>query len=81
MASVIGHVFSNILLYQDMFNWYGRLISRLPGWIYKPLGLCSMCFSGQLAFWFCVIFLDWHWMDIWLIPYSVSVAIYLSDKY
>jgi hypothetical protein len=51
--AVVAVVFSCILVQQDMiFGWYGRLLDRLPEWIGSPLGLCSYCFGGQIAFWY-----------------------------
>lgn len=46
----IGFVFSRILL-EDMLIGYHRLIAKLPEWLYKPLGGCAMCFTGQLTLW------------------------------
>jgi len=46
----IGYVFSRVLL-EDMLAWYHRLILRLPEWLYKPLGGCGACFTGQLTLW------------------------------
>ena len=46
----IGYVFSRVLL-EDMLIPYHRLIARLPDWLYKPLGGCGMCFTGQLTLW------------------------------
>lgn len=35
-----------------IFNWYFKLIERLPSWVAKPLGDCLVCFSGQALFHF-----------------------------
>ena len=51
--SLIGFMFS--ALTQDehtLFSWYGKLIEKLPWYLYKPLGGCYRCFVGQLCFWF-----------------------------
>jgi len=50
--SLIGFMFSALM--QDehtLLSWYGKLISRLPWWLCKPLGGCYRCFVGQLCFW------------------------------
>ena len=35
----------------EVLGWYENLISRLPEWLYKPLGGCAKCFAGQIALW------------------------------
>jgi len=36
----------------EILAWYHRLIERLPGWLYKPLGGCAKCLAGQVALWY-----------------------------
>lgn len=38
-----------------IFEWYAKLIDRLPEWLYKPLGGCYKCFTGQVLFWYYLI--------------------------
>jgi len=38
-----------------IFGWYQRLISNLPEVVWKPLGGCVRCWSGQVCFWFYLI--------------------------
>ena len=38
-----------------IFNFYWKLIDRLPDNWYKPLGGCLMCFTGQVATWYYLI--------------------------
>lgn len=55
-VAVCAYVF--ILLTEEgmIFGWYGRLISKIKfDWIYKPVGGCLACFSGQLATWYYLI--------------------------
>jgi hypothetical protein len=35
-----------------IFAWYQRLINKLPNWLYKPLGGCAKCLTGQVALWY-----------------------------
>ncbi|WP_437918586.1 hypothetical protein [Sphingobacterium sp. LRF_L2] len=79
-CSVIGHVVSTILLYEDVLNWYGKILERLPKMIAQPLGLCVLCFSGQLALWSSFVFSLYHGGG-WFIPYSICGAIFLVAKY
>ncbi len=45
-------VFCEVLIAPGMiFEFYGKLLDRLPEWIAKPLGDCSLCFAGQTALW------------------------------
>ena len=36
----------------ELFGWYQKLIGYLPDWLWKPLGGCVKCFTGQVCFWF-----------------------------
>ena len=57
LLSVTAWTFVNVLEQPDMiFEKYFTLISKLPGHIAKPLGLCSYCLSGQLALWYFIFF-------------------------
>jgi len=31
-----------------IFDWYQKLINRLPEYLWKPLGGCYKCFTGQV---------------------------------
>ncbi|WP_313418830.1 hypothetical protein [Sphingobacterium multivorum] len=82
-SSMVAFIFSEILLYEPVLNWYGRFLGKLPEWLGKPLGLCKKCLAGQLALWasmavaiiFCPIY------ALWLLPYSICLSIYLTTKY
>jgi hypothetical protein len=32
-----------------IFDWYIRLIDKLPDYVKKPIGWCHYCFAGQIA--------------------------------
>lgn len=36
----------------SIFSWYQRLIDPLPEWLWRPLGGCEMCLTGQVLFWY-----------------------------
>lgn len=62
IIGIVGYVFANILIADDMiFGFYSRFLTRmrekgyLAEWIYKPLGGCSTCFTGQIAFWYYLV--------------------------
>ena len=38
-----------------IFGWYQRLIANLPEWLWKPLGGCLVCLTGQVCFWYYLI--------------------------
>jgi len=40
-----------------IFNFYQKWINHLPDWLCKPLGGCYKCFTGQVCFWY---YLIWH---------------------
>jgi len=37
-----------------IFNWYQKLIVKLPDWLCRPLGGCYKCFVGQVCLWYFV---------------------------
>jgi hypothetical protein len=78
--SLITTVFVQLMEPGMIFAFYGRLISRLPIWLYNPLGGCVKCFTGQVAFWFYVIkyFDSYNFFDH---LFFVSAAIFLSLIY
>lgn len=53
--SLIAFVFVKLGEPDEIFAFYQRLISRLPDFIYKPLGGCLKCFTGQVCFWYFLI--------------------------
>lgn len=61
--SLIGYVYSRILLEDILLPWH-RTILKLPTWLYKPLGGCAVCFTGQLTFWGMLPFWKWHYQTI-----------------
>lgn len=45
-------VFVNVLQCEGMiFEWYSRLLEKLPEWIKNPLGACDLCMAGQFGLW------------------------------
>ena len=82
-CSIVGYVFTSILLYEDVLNWYGRLLGKLPGWLGKPLGLCSICFTGQLALWIQIYYCHKieDFANLIYFSYTISLAIFLANKY
>lgn len=36
----------------EIFDWYQKLIFHLPEYLWKPLGGCIKCVTGQVCFWF-----------------------------
>lgn len=49
--SLIAYVFYRLTEPEQIFAFYGKLISGLPEWLWKPLGGCVRCFVGQVCFW------------------------------
>lgn len=39
----------------QFLGWYQKLIGRLPEVLWKPLGGCLECVTGQVCFWFYLI--------------------------
>jgi hypothetical protein len=50
--AVLAWVFVHILQDEGMiFEWWQRILYRVPGWLAHPLGRCDRCMAGSLAFW------------------------------
>jgi hypothetical protein len=48
---IISFVFHILINPEEIFDWYGRLIHNLPLYLWKPLGGCLKCLTGQVTFW------------------------------
>ena len=80
-TAIFSVVFSCILTEPGMIlEWYRIMIDKLPLPIYKALGGCAVCFSGQLAFWYYLM----YGIDNW--NYSIEghiiiviLSIFLTD--
>lgn len=52
LLSLTAWVFVNKLQDEGMiFEWYYRLLEKIPEWLAHPLGKCDRCLAGQFAFW------------------------------
>lgn len=49
--SIIAFIFIQLIEPEMIFSFYGKMIDGLPEWLYKPLGGCLYCFTGQVCFW------------------------------
>ncbi len=57
ILAICAVIYSKILLDRGMiFESLSDKLITLPDWIGKPLGLCYICVSGQMAFWYFLIF-------------------------
>ena len=52
----------------DIMYKYYLLLTRLPEWVAKPLGLCEYCLSGQIALWYYIL----------TYKLSISIVAYVS---
>lgn len=58
IVGLIAWWITNILMDEKApLGWYYDLLasSGWKWWITKPLGLCDVCFTGQLSLWFYII--------------------------
>jgi len=72
--AVISWVFVRLGEPGEIFDWYQRLIGRLPERLWKPLGGCSKCLAGQIAFWYFIFFKKYNLFDH---LFFVSATIFL----
>lgn len=84
--SVITFIFSTLLEEGSIFEWYDKLICRLPEWLYKPLGGCYRCLTGQTLFWYYIIvhFNDYNVIEHLFYPslgiFLVTIYNYIHEK-
>ena len=78
--SLIAYVATQLMFPDMIFAWYGKLIAKLPCWVYYPLGGCFKCFVGQVCFWYFLItnFTNYNIIDH---LFFVSAGIFLSILY
>ena len=78
--SLIAFMFVALGDPEMIFSPYQKLISRLPKWLNKPLGGCSYCFTGQVCFWYYLIF---HFREYKLVDhlFFASAGIFLVAIY
>lgn len=64
-----------------IFYWYRKLIRKLPWYLYKPLGGCYACLTGEVLFWYYIIKIrPINVIDL-LFYTSVGIALsYVYDK-
>lgn len=75
-CAIVAWVFCIILIDAEMiFEFYGKLINKLPSYLAKPLGECEYCFSGQIALWY-YIYAHFHNYDVLLHITFISITIF-----
>ncbi len=58
LISITATVYINILSQEKILNWWFMFGLRFEDkFFYKPIWACEKCFAGQLAFWYCILFL------------------------
>ena len=78
--SLIAFVFVMLTENKMIFSFYKLWLLKLPEWIAFPLGLCYMCFTGQVCLWYYLIF---HFKEYNFIEhlFFISAGIMLSHVY
>lgn len=57
LIAISGWVITGPLMDSDaILEPYRLWLERLPVKVGKPLGLCGVCFTGQAAFWYNLVF-------------------------
>jgi len=82
----LGYAFTDVLM-DDLLWKYRRYLvvtEVIPEWLKKPLGLCNVCFTGQLSFWGMLPLVNWTYVSVvtWLGLVSLNMIIILIlNKY
>ena len=60
-SCALSFVFVEILTEpNEIFYFYYNAIRKLPEWLFKPLGGCLLCFTGQVTFWSYIFIFDYE---------------------
>lgn len=79
-VAVFCYVFTQMLEEGMILSFWGKWIDRLPTWLYKPLGGCLICFTGQVALWYYVFTRKYNFVEhLSFITLSMFIVI-LIDK-
>ena len=76
---IIAFIFIKLNEPHYIFAWYAKLINKIrTDWLWRPLGGCLHCFSGQAALWFYLIkyFHNYKFIDH---LFFISSVIFLSS--
>lgn len=76
--SLIAYMFVALGEKGKIFHFYRRLICRLPEWLCRPLGGCSICFTGQICLWYFIITKPFNIVEL---LFFVSAGIFASMIY
>lgn len=68
----IGYVFTHILL-DDLLCRYKQWLMELPWYIGRPLGLCGVCFTGQITLWGVLPLVTWDYPTILMYLGVISI--------
>jgi len=75
-VSVICYVIVILMNPNMIFYSYYKLIDKLPDVLFKPLGGCLMCFTGQCAMWTYLI-VNFHSYNFFDHAFFISACIAL----
>lgn len=81
---VIAFVFYILGEPGQIFGWYQKLIAKLPEYLWKLLGGCLKCVTGQVCFWFFLItnFHDYNLINhLFFVSFGIIINITLNYLY
>ena len=81
--AVVSYVLWLIMSPGMILSFWLRWITALPAWLYKPLGGCLYCMSGQIALWYYLIahFKSYNPIDHLVTICGVILLTLAFDKY
>ena len=80
-SCALSFVFVEILTEpNEIFYSYYNAIRKLPEWLFKPLGGCLLCFTGQVTFWSYIFSFDYEltYKFIFIHLSVVAIAIFIN---
>jgi len=80
-SCALSFVFVEILTEpNEIFYSYYNAIRKLPEWLFKPLGGCLLCFTGQVTFWSYIFIFDYEltYKFIFIHLSVVAIAIFIN---
>jgi hypothetical protein len=84
LFAFIGYAISEILMNDLLFSYKVFLVNKVKPILARPLGLCSVCFTGQLTLWFSLPLVTWDYVGLisWFGVISINmIVVYILDRY
>lgn len=78
--TTISYVFTILIKDGHIFQFYGRMIKKLPWWLRNPLGGCFTCLTGEVLLWYYIFTQPFNIIEMLFWPSAGIMISYVLDK-